>query len=247
MQHDTGVIGGPLSKVSRCRFFLTVGRLAALVLSVAACSKTYSWNQRITLVISTPNGEVIGQTVQAVEMVYYRKWAQINGFALDYSQKGEAVVVDLGEGRYVFALVALPSLAEEILPQLGKTSDRPDAFREIEKLEGTGLHDLDVFGWTGIGLVTFGDVMDPSSIQVLQEGELAELMGPGFSVARQQIEITPDPITLGKVEEVLPWLEAHGRHHSNVKGKSEEGMTYEQRVAESYTVRHSSFTTELYK
>ncbi|WP_299616031.1 hypothetical protein [uncultured Tateyamaria sp.] len=253
MQNDKGGIiapsSGALDKDLRQLFFLTVGRLVlltALALSVAACSKTYDWKQRIRLVISTPDGEVIGEAVQSVEIVYYRKWAQINGFARDYSQKGEAVAVELGNGRYVFALLAGASLAKEILPDLGKTSRWPDAFREIEALNGTGPHDLDFFGRTAIRLVTFGDVTDPSSIQVLQKGELSELIGPGFAVARLQIEITSDPITLGKIDKILPWLESHGREHSNIKGKPSVGKTYEQLIAENYTVRHGSFTTELY-
>lgn len=243
-------------------FWRGVRRVAVLrtlwfsaLLLLSACSQTYNWNQRIKLVITTPNGEVTADTVQAVEMTYIPKWMRINGFARDYSFRGEAVVADLGEGRYLFYLLRGAMMAEDVLPLDGNT-DWPDAFRKIERLEGTGFYDVSNKRYRS-GLVTFDDVSDPTTLKYVRINNLAETFGPGYALKSLEMEITSDPVTKGPIDTVLPWLEARGREPVGVKGTRPDDVMSERPDYDGpliyqpeytiYSISVGAFSTELYK
>jgi len=99
---------------------------SASLMSLAACNETYSLNQRIKVVVQTPQGEV------TADVVYYSEWLLINGISRDYSFKGDALTADLGEGRYLFLLGSGATLAENVLPLDGETR-WPQAFCAIEE------------------------------------------------------------------------------------------------------------------
>jgi len=169
---------------------------------LTACTRHYDWHQRITMVIDTPNGEARGSVVQAVEIKYFPKWMQalVPG-EISYDFRGEALVVDIGQGQYVFALLSSALWAEGIYRDLGK---RPDIYRAIEKQKGEPPRTLSER--FSPRMVTFGDIRDPESVQIVDRTNLAATFGPGYALLEITFESTRDSVTEGRVAEVLHWL-----------------------------------------
>ena len=72
-------------------------------LSLSGCG-TYDWHQKLTVEVETPDGV---KTASAVtEVSWWENRFFKDGAALQSKIKGEAVVVDLGNGRYLFALLS---------------------------------------------------------------------------------------------------------------------------------------------
>ena len=55
-------------------------------------------------------------------------------------------------------------------------------------------------------LVTFGDINDPASVKKVDPNDLAATFGPGYTLKSITLEITDEPVTTGKVEDVLGWV-----------------------------------------
>jgi hypothetical protein len=58
-------------------------------------------------------------------------------------------------------------------------------------------------------LVTFADITDPTTVQRVDPENLAASFGPGVRLKAVTLEITEEPVTVGKVVEVLGWLGPH--------------------------------------
>ena len=65
---------------------------------------TYSWNQKLTLVVDTPEGVKTGASVINI-WVRYRPLILPDAGSVSHGLRGEATVVDLGGGRTLFALL----------------------------------------------------------------------------------------------------------------------------------------------
>jgi hypothetical protein len=162
---------------------------------------TYSWGQKTTVTVMTPAGERSGSAVVRV------RWSDTPDILPDAPSfqsdvRGEATVVDLGEGRYLFALI---SGAEQrgiavfgdgrsywleqiktVAASRGETREIPPAHRPL--------------------LVTFADINDPASVQRVDPDDLAASFGPGYALTTITLAITDEPVTKGRVEAVLPCL-----------------------------------------
>jgi hypothetical protein len=136
--------------------------------------------------------------------------------------RGEAVFVDLGEGRNVIALLAAGPRAENvnysdsIVPGL---FDLP--FKDWAKLSDLrGTREVPVSRMPTF--VTFTDLNEPKSARVLAPGEFEQVFGPGVHFRRAFVEMVPagtwpfsalgwprdlagEPVTRG-IFQRLPWL-----------------------------------------
>lgn len=173
-----------------------------LLLVLAQCTglintTSRSWNEKITLIVDTPSGEVSSFSVQGVSQG--STWgASSGGFAL---RGGEAVVLELptaGKPRYLFALLQGGYLANGIYKE--------------ERNWYTGIGDLDdlaprtLKGKNRPRLVTFEDVNDPASVQQVDPDNLAASFGVGYSLKTVTIEITDEGKTTGNIEQLIDWL-----------------------------------------
>ena len=176
----------------------------ASCLVAAGCGwfkERWQWNQKLTVEVETPNGV---RTGSAVSHVY---WADANALGNYYARySGEATVVDLGDGRYLFALIgeatkqiAAYTLHKEFGEQrsaYGKLFPKVMLFRGVRNVPDD-RYPL---------LVTFTDIKDPASVVLVDPDDLAATFGPGVSLKRVTLEITDEKMTRDKVELVLPWL-----------------------------------------
>jgi hypothetical protein len=212
------------------------------VLTLAGCSRTYDWHQDIRLLIETPRGLVEASAVQSVEIEYYPEWLRINGFALERNLRGEAVVADLGEGRYLFALLGGAGLAEGVYRDLG---DWPGIFRRIERQVDKPARDIPKRLWPQ--MVTLEDATDPKSVRMVDPNNLSASFGEGYALRKVTLAVTEAPVTAGVVEGVLGWLAEHGETHANLKGTPKSGLISEQPDPLVYMIAPSHFSTELYR
>lgn len=192
---------------TECLRFAAFGSCVLLL----GCASTGSWHQRLTVKVMTPEGPVSGESVMGVEFrVPPEALANSGVFNFSTDEYGEAVVVDLGDGRYLFAL--LDGSPDGLAGQLREAyRDIYDAHRAsgygryIRKVKADGtVRVLPKHAWPM--LVSFEDVTDPASVFEVDPDDLEAVFGEGYAVERLTVEVTDQPVTEGAVEAVLGWL-----------------------------------------
>jgi hypothetical protein len=177
----------------------------------------YSLGQKTTVTVTTPRGERSGS---AVVQVSWKDNPDLFPDAPDlhYDVRGEATVVDLGDGKHLFALISgaerrglgvfggreeLPRFTNSLLPLVKATAESRGESRELAAAQ----YPL---------LVTFADIDDPASVARVDPDDLAAHFGPGYALSSITLAITDEPVTKGRVEAVLGWLEKVGRERSTL-------------------------------
>lgn len=180
-----------------------------------------SWHQRMTLIIETPAGEVTGASVQEALFTGTRGELRhimgVNGSTGGYGFRGEAAVVELAPGRYLFALLtggegglgapglnlaALAGRPQRLYPATEAAVAAVKALPKDQPLTLTpDLYPL---------LVTFDDINDPKTVRQVDPDDLGAAFGPGVRLKAVTLEVTDAPVTEGKVEAVLGDLKTIG-------------------------------------
>ncbi|NBB47407.1 hypothetical protein GVN24_03890 [Rhizobium sp. CRIBSB] len=126
------------------------------------------------------------------------------------SLSGEAVTVDLGNGRYLFALLSNYShetARETFIPKEEQPRTNAEViavYDRLEKIRGSRELAREYYP----SLVTFDDINDPASVRRVSPGDLAATFGPGFRLNAITLSITDEPVTEGRVQKVLGWLDS---------------------------------------
>lgn len=226
-------------------------RFLAIVLATAVllgCTgDSYSWRQKLTLTVETPEGEKSASSVTAVSWRANKLFR--DGAAFQATYKGEAVVLDLGGGRYLFALLSdsqrpeyIAQLAPSIFEQRAGLKWGPDVFNAVEKSKDR----FDVPSSLQPMLVTFANIGDPASVNRVNPSSLGANFGAGYRLKSITLQVTDEAVTLGRVESVLRWLKKVGADRPTFlpnppkfhKDAFDPGIQY---------LSSSSFSTELYK
>jgi hypothetical protein len=174
--------------------------LALSAFSLTGCRDTYEWNQKLTVTVVTPSGEVSGAAVMH-EKVW---WGQLpaSSSEVEYKIEGEATMVEVAPGKYLFALLdGSEERAARTFP--GKSGDSAgDHWKMIAALRESRPLPRDAWPM----LVTFADVSDPKSVRQVDPKNLAASFGPGYRLKDMALEITDEEATKGAVEKVLGWI-----------------------------------------
>jgi hypothetical protein len=124
--------------------------------------------------------------------------------------RGEAVPVHLPHGQVLFALLRTPEssqgtdglpLAAIPAPRSGDVDAIIDQVSFIKMRGSSGVvprHSYPMF-------VTFSDLHDPKTIQLVDPDDMESTFGPGVKLTRITVEITDAPITTG-LKCDLEWL-----------------------------------------
>jgi len=190
-----------------------------LPLALLGCKDRYHWRQKLTVTVETPSGAVSAASVSAVS------WARHlirfpEGMGWHYDLTGEAVVVEIAPGRYLFALLKGAGTTEymgsvaaaSISAQEGRVID--DAlFDEVRDKRDRAAGVIAVPDYQYPMLVTFADIADPASVELVDPADLAASFGPGVRLKSVTLEVTDEPVTEGKVEAVLGWLSTIWPNH----------------------------------
>lgn len=147
--------------------------------------------------------------------------------------RGEAVFVDLGQGRHVIAILGFgPTGSRDGIAGLAwsafRRSDPRLQVSDVPDLEGS----VDLHGDLIPTLVTFRDIDDPTSARVVLLDQFETVFGPDVHFRGARLEMVPagiwpltlfgiggEPITRG-IEERLPWVKSlrgylHGKFACN--------------------------------
>lgn len=185
--------------------------LLLALLTLSACER-YSWRQKLTLTVETPAGEVSGSSVSAVgwrkHLIRFPE-----GMGWDYDLAGEAVVVEVAPGRYLFALLKgagtteyMGSVAAAVIAaREGRVIDA-DLFDEVRDKRDRAAGVITVPPYQYPMLVTFTDLADPKTVALVDPADLEASFGPGVRLKAVTLEVTDEPVTEGVVEGVLGWL-----------------------------------------
>ncbi|MCA0432574.1 MAG: hypothetical protein LCH46_04860 [Proteobacteria bacterium] len=193
--------------------------LVLLALPLSGCVlPSWEWHQKLTVVVDTPAGERSGSAVIYEKVLLGQLPAMANG--ISYTIRGEATVVEVAPGRYMFAV--LSGLKTEALASTVYRKNRNDdaevTFDYVVKTRESRLVPRNMYPL----LVTFYDINDPRTVREVDPDDLARTFGPGYSLKRIEVQITDEPLT-NEIVKLLPWFERHldvyfdGSKFSNVQ------------------------------
>ena len=189
--------------------------MLAAVLTLGGCAEMFpnKYRFRLTVEVDTPQGLRSRSSV-------YEVWANGITAALpeeakrDWGVKGEAVPVDLPNGRTLFALLKTVNPMREDLAQMSMVALDPAFNNDIVESAGRISQNSGVRANADVPpsdyplLVMFRDIVDPKSVERVDPADLASAFGPGVRLKRLTVEVTDDDVTMG-IEKRLGWLPAH--------------------------------------
>jgi hypothetical protein len=228
---------------------LVVSAIGAVVVALvwAVVNKDrYSWRQKLTVTVETPVGEVSASSVSAVS--WRKHWIQTDGMGWNWDLTGEAVVVEVTPGRFLFALLKGAGTTEymgsvaaaSIAGREGRVIDAA-LFSEVQGRRGRAAGVIALPEVQYPMLVTFDDIADPASVNLVDPEDLAANFGPGVRLKAVTLEVTDEAVTEGVVAQNLPWLVDIWPNH--LDGKRLETVRAENRLANSLSA--NSFSTEV--
>jgi len=132
-----------------------------------------------------------------------------------YGLTGEATVVEVAPGKYLFAVTSISEenatihTAEKIWANFWPKSkaDEVARLREFYSAVASTREVQNVPPKLYPLLVTFSDLNDPMSVKKVDPANLAETFGAGYNLKSITLEITDEPVTEGKVEKLLGWID----------------------------------------
>lgn len=159
----------------------------ALVLAVISVGH-YSWRQKLPITLVTPTGEVSASSVSAVS--WRKQWIRWDGMGWSWDLTGEAVVVEVTPGRFLFALLKGAGTTEymgsvaaaSIYVREGKVIDGA-LFGEVHGRRGKAAGVIAVPEVQFPMLATFGDIAKPETVREVDPEDLAAVFGEGVAVA----------------------------------------------------------------
>lgn len=186
--------------------------LASAALGLVGCGgDRQTWRQKLRVVVSTPSGDVAGEAISEGFIKVRTGIETLGTGAGVYATitHGEATVVDLGNGRYLFALLDGTGDGTWYLPfytfldgfPSAKWANYVEAAHEFVQVKGP----REIPRKRYPVLVAFGNVNDPKSVKEVKPDNLAAAFGPGYALESITLEITDEEVTSGKISEVLPW------------------------------------------
>ncbi|HQU68867.1 MAG TPA: hypothetical protein PLI43_11825 [Albidovulum sp.] len=188
------------------------------------------WHQRMELVIDTPEGEVRGDAVQEARFTAARgtlkKIMRVNSGSAGYGFRGEAVVVEVEPGRWLFALLksgegSLGSPGLNLATLVGKPKRLYPATEETVALVKALPLDQpltlprDLYPL----MVTFDDINDPKTVRRVDPDDLDASFGCDRSV---------DPALMpwrGEGRTYRQWAAEQGFRQASAKAAATAGAT----------------------
>ena len=186
----------------------------ALCLQLSGCDlfgfHDWEWHQKLTVSVLTPEGLKTGSAVVSVNVYHRPSWWGVGDFrgAGASSLSGEAVTVDLGNGRYLFALLrnySHETARETFIPKEEQPRTKAEViavYDRLEKMRGSRELAREYYP----SLVTFDDINDPTTLRRVDPGELSASLGPDYRLNAITLSITDDPVTKGVLKGVLGWI-----------------------------------------
>ena len=168
---------------------------------LAGCQSHYEWHQKLTVVVDTPDGPVSGSSVIEVRARFGQ--LPMSDVEVWYSVIGEATVVEVVPGRYLFAL--LNGSEEQYYRAVREQFQgvhRGEWLKRIPAMKGV----VRLLKNNYPLLVTFDDFNDPKSVRKVSPRNLPVIFGPGIRIEEITLEITDVSVAVDQINSVLPWI-----------------------------------------
>lgn len=196
--------------------WIGIGALILIVFPLGYCALTwpyYSWHQKMTVQVEVDGKTYSGSSVSYVFWRQNDSFSAMHGPAWVSGVKGEAVVIELPENKYFFALLSYAgnteytaNLATRVMASEPKHRVwGENAFRAVLKQKGMAPLVLSEDHYPLF--VTFKDINDPATV-VEFFPYAREAWSPNIILKDITLEITNEPVTRGRVEQVLGWLKS---------------------------------------
>ena len=210
--------GGMNSVLNLGKLTVAVVRgVVLLTLGMGLTSCAYTWHQKVTVEVEVDGQTYANSSVVGMSVTRHPDFLPIEG-SYDTELRGEAVVVNLPEHRYLFALLkGQEFIARKVFHDKLAGTISGDGWLEIlSNLRETREITRKDFPL----LVTFTDNSDPKSVQKVDPDNLASTFGPEVDLKRITLEITDEDVTEGKIEKVLGWLCTFSRNGARLNGST---------------------------
>lgn len=161
-----------------------------------------TWRYKMTVIVETPEGIKTGSAVRQIGQFTDFKIGDAGGGAAGAT--GEAVVVDLGKRGKLFMTMGEDFyFIFEAFPFEG--ANTPAGIKYYSHLKNAKSS---ILGLKNIvpQLVTFTDLNDPLTVKAVDLKNLSATFGEGVNLKDITVETTDEPMTLGVIDTVLPWL-----------------------------------------
>lgn len=184
-----------------------------------------TWRYKMTVTIETPEGLRTGSAVREVTYINGPKiLPDVAGS--QWKVKGEAVVVDLGHDKYLFAIMDVDGSYQIVYDAFPYTpTSARDGIRYYKSITGQKKI-LDKSQYPT--LVTFKDIKDPKTVELVYGGKFApatqkiipvddfeKFFGKELRIKDVTIQMTDEKVTI-EINKYLEWL-------ANVKKGSLDG------------------------
>ena len=181
------------------------------IVSYISIFRGYTWHQKLTITIERDGQLFEGSSVTEAR----RQMNPINGLAgspITSRTLGEAVVVKLPDGQYLFALRKGEKYEGNI--DAIHYSAFAEKTKNINGAEGKFIFLTNAPVGTKASvprkayplLVTFEDINNPATIKRVDSDDLAATFGAGYSLKSITLELTNESKTEGQFERLLPCL-----------------------------------------
>ncbi len=216
--------------------------IASAALALVSCDSSETLRYRLSLEVETPEGLRSGSSVIEVE-VRERSDKVVIGNAVRLRARGEAVAVELPGGKFLFALLTdeSSSNAASLHPWRAFNPGRGDGHewgvgpaRELKFKQKARSLPLEYYPT----LVTFADIDDPTTLEIVDPKNLPVTFGEGFAMRQITVQMTSD-VVQNTISQKLKWLD-----------KSRSGMLNGDRYqdfsksTDAARVGHGAFSTE---
>lgn len=220
---------GGMDMINRRAALCGIAILVAMSTSACGSSGTRfpDYRYRLTVEVDTPEGVRSGSSVIEVQTYDTGPHSIPSPNSLVTRMTGEAVAVDLPDGKTLFALLRsdrnvdwAKGVMSSIIADREVPSGEGDPFprRFAVMLERKGLYQLprqfpDPPPYIDKSdaptaypmLVTFKDIADPKTVEKVDPDDLVATFGKGYALKRITIQLTDDLVTTG-IEKRLVWL-----------------------------------------
>lgn len=197
--------------------FVTVILFLVVCFSLSACDlffETWRWNQKMTVVVEVDGKTFQGTSVSSVLWRENDRFSAMHGPAWLSVVKGEAVVIELPNKKYLFALLSYAgnteytaNLATRVIAKEPKHRVWGEsAFQAV--LNQIGKDPLVLSEDHYPLFVTFKDINDPASVERYLPYR-DDAWQSNIKLKNITLEIVEEPVTRGRVEKVLGWLNTH--------------------------------------
>jgi TAT (twin-arginine translocation) pathway signal sequence len=179
------------------RNLMQLSGLASAATLLAGCfGPDAEWHRKITVTVQTPSGEKSAFAVHAESL----SKDPVLGSA-HASFVGEAVVLEVSAGKYLFALIQENKPQTELVVFPGEAP-----LVSTHKLSAMVGKIFELSPDKYPMLVTFDNINDPKSVKEVKPSDLAGAFGTGYALKSITLEITDEKVTEGVVRRLLPWL-----------------------------------------